>query len=137
MKPEDYRFRDYDNMDRRSPELSIEHALGTLTLNYLNTYVFTFYPPYEFFDYVVHATEDDNMTMLDSPDLVKQLQEYRFPEYKRQHPDVEEVANYFEWHSKVLEQELKDVDGQVADDELEDIEDEDEDEHGYGAWGWD
>jgi hypothetical protein len=141
MKPEDYKFRDYDNIERKSPILGIDHHGLKMSLNYDNTAIFSFSEPYAFLTHVYHVdAELGKMTFFDSDELLEQLRGYQFPEYREPLPSEKDVDEYFEWHSKVLAVELGRLalDGIVELDEVEDFELEDEDdEPDYGNWGWD
>jgi hypothetical protein len=146
MKPEDYHFRDFDHLDRRSP--IIERYAGGLMLqfDYQRTLINTFYPPFENFNYVQHVQEvpvesegkteeqDVSFMIFNAEDLIKELLGHHFSEYKRQYPDEIEVEEYFDNEREKLDKALNRLDepDEVEDDELDEDDDDD-----WFRWGED
>lgn len=130
----EYNFRDFENIERKSPVLGIAHALGNLSLTYENTAIFSYAEPFEFMAHIFHADKEmGRMTFYDSDELLEQLRGFRFPEYREPFPSDQEIADYFTYQSDVLEAELENFSAEVEDDEIDD-----DDPPGYrpSDWGW-
>jgi hypothetical protein len=142
MKPEDYNFRDYEHLDRKSPELSRFVGGVAMRFDYLHTLINTFHPPFEAFNHVQHVhsfevdieplelldgvplteTHHESYMIFNSEDVIEELRGYRFSEYKRAWPDEIEVEEYFNNETNKLEADLKQIENEVEDFELEDDE---------------
>lgn len=134
MNPEQYNFRDYDNIDRESPVLAIEYGEAPMKLTYDNTAIFSFGAPYEFMTSIFHNDPERGvMSFFDSDALLEQLRGYGFPEYREPFPAEQDVEAYFTWQSQVLENELG---GLALGNEVEDFEVEEEDPPGYRPEDW-
>jgi hypothetical protein len=146
MRPEDYSFRDFDHLDRRSPIIDRYAGGVLLQFDYLRTLINTFYEPFENFNYVQHVQDIEveiedkteiqpvSFMIFNAEDLIKTLLGYKFPEYRRQYPDEIEVEEYFTNEREKLD---KALDNLGKPDEVEDDEIEDDDDPEWFKWSED